>query len=128
MSKILETLASGTPAEVKFLETMLRYAVNAGSIGESELAAAVAASFPQQVSTLMPTLAETWMERGKQEGRAEERLFLITRQLNRKFGEAFEPAMQSQLEQLPSADLDRLADELLDFKTVDELRHWLANR
>ena len=132
MPEILKTLATGTPAEVRFLETMLRYAVNSGSIGESELAA----SFPEQVSTLMPTLAETWMERGKQEGiemgkqegRAEERLLLITRQLARKFGDAFEPALKSQLDQLSSRDLDQLADELLDFKTVVELHEWLANR
>ena len=136
MLEILQTLATGTASEVKFLETMLRYAVGAGSIGESELAAAVAGSFPQQVSTLMPTLAETWMERGmqkgievgKQEGRAEERLLLITRLLARKFGDAFEPALQSQLERLPSNDLDQLADELLDLSTVEEFRQWLAQR
>ena len=142
LPEILKTLASGTPAEVKFLETIVRYFVAAGSLNESDVSAALTVSFPQQVSQLMPTLAETWIERGKQEGielgkqegielgkqegKHDTLLLVIARLLAQKLGRTIEPALQAKLENLSSAELDRLTGELLHITTEDELRQWLA--
>ncbi len=130
LPEILKTLASGTPSEVKFLATIVRYFATASTLNESQLSAALNVSFPLQASTLMPTLAETWMQKGEQKGIQQGthsgQLAVIIKLLAQKFGAAIEPAHQAKLEHLSLADLDRLTEEWPSIMTSDQLHQWLA--
>ena len=64
---------------------------------------------------------------GRQEGRKEEGIALLTRQLRRKLG--LQPSLEQALQHLrdmPLDSLENLADALLDFNNVNDLQHWLA--
>lgn len=62
----------------------------------------------------------------RQEGRKEESITLLTRQLRRKFG--LQSELDAALQQLPNMALEQLedlADALLDFKSISDLQTWL---
>ena len=64
---------------------------------------------------------------GRKEGRKEEGIALLTRQLRRKLG--LQPSLEQALQHLrdmPLDSLENLADALLDFNNVNDLQHWLA--
>lgn len=65
-------------------------------------------------------------EEGRQEGRQAERLALISRQLERKVG-PLSTSVARQVRRLSGERLERLAEALLFFTTVDDLKHWLAS-
>ncbi|MFN3361786.1 MAG: DUF4351 domain-containing protein, partial [Pseudanabaenaceae cyanobacterium] len=63
-------------------------------------------------------------EESLQQGRKQEALALVSRQISRKFG----TLPQGQLDQLQSLSLDRLealAEALLEFNTINDLYQWL---
>ena len=68
---------------------------------------------------------EEGREEGRQEGRHEERLALVSRQLERKLG-PLGTTTARQLRRLPDEHLMRLAEALLFFTTIGDLRQWLA--
>jgi hypothetical protein len=64
---------------------------------------------------------------GRAEGLAEGQAELIQRLLRRRFGTL--PAdLRKQIKSLPSEDMEALAEALLDFQSVKDLRQWLARR
>ena len=62
---------------------------------------------------------------GRQEGRQAEAAAMTQRQLQRRFG-ALATEQQARLQGLPLADLEALADALLDFQSSADLSAWLA--
>lgn len=54
----------------------------------------------------------------------EEAMKLVLRQLNRRVG-IIPPELQLQLQSLPLAQLETLAEDLLDFSTLADLTNWL---
>ena len=65
---------------------------------------------------------------GKQEGKQEECIKLLSRQLRRKFG--VQPPLESALQNFPNYPLEKLedlADALLDFNAISDLETWLAD-
>jgi len=73
-------------------------------------------------------IVTSWMEQGikqgRQEGRQEGELAVLLRQLNRRFGKVG-VRLQARLRKLPIERLEAMAEALLDFKTVDDLKQWL---
>ncbi|MGL6343348.1 MAG: DUF4351 domain-containing protein, partial [Waterburya sp.] len=63
---------------------------------------------------------------GKLEGKLEGQSSTILRQLNRKLGNLPEE-ISTQIKSLEQNQLDVLAEDLLDFKTFDDLNQWLDN-
>jgi predicted transposase YdaD len=63
---------------------------------------------------------------GKQEGRREGEFNLVMRQIKRKFGE-IDRELTTTISNLSLEQLENLGEELLDFKTIDDLNHWLDN-
>ena len=61
--------------------------------------------------------------RGEQQGEAK----LVLRQLNRRFG-ALNATLEQQIRGLSVEQLETLAEELLDFSTVEELETWLEQQ
>ena len=73
--------------------------------------------------------AQDWIEEGRQEGEARGRLkgeaVVTLRQLNRRCGPLSE-ATTARIQALPLAQLESLADALLDFTGHTDLAAWLA--
>ncbi|WP_431065372.1 DUF4351 domain-containing protein [Methylotuvimicrobium sp.] len=68
-------------------------------------------------------------EEERWEGRQEESIVLLTRQLRRKFG--IQPELETALKRLPGMELtmlENLAEEILDFKNVSDLQNWLDSQ
>ncbi len=66
------------------------------------------------------------LQQGMQQGMQQECLALVTRQLRRKFG--LSPALETALARLNThqlAELEDLADALLDFREIADLQGWL---
>ena len=61
--------------------------------------------------------------RGERQGEAK----LVLRLLNRRFG-ALNPTLEQQIQELSVEQLETLAEELLDFSTVEELETWLEQQ
>ncbi|MFM9101222.1 MAG: Rpn family recombination-promoting nuclease/putative transposase [Cyanobium sp.] len=73
---------------------------------------------------------EGWQEgkqEGRQEGRQAEAAAMTQRLLQRRFG-SLAPDQQVRIQGLPLAELEALADALLDFQTAADLTTWLAQR
>jgi predicted transposase YdaD len=62
---------------------------------------------------------------GQQEGRQAEAAAMTQRLLQRRFG-PLATEQQARLQALPLAELEALADALLDFQTAADLTAWLA--
>jgi predicted transposase YdaD len=65
-------------------------------------------------------------EEERREGRKEESIALLTRQLRRKFG--LQPELEAALQQVPEMELEKLenlVDALLDFKEISDLQAGL---
>jgi predicted transposase YdaD len=74
----------------------------------------------------MDVLAQSpWYQEILQEGRQEGEADVLLRLLTRRFG-PLDEAMREQIRHLPSAQLEVLAEALLDFKDRDELTAWLS--
>lgn len=65
------------------------------------------------------------LQEGRQEGKKEEAMLFVTRQLKYKFGE-IEPVIQEKLGSLSLLELEDLGEDLLDFSTVTDLEEWLG--
>ena len=62
----------------------------------------------------------------KAEGRQEEAVNLLLRQLNRRIG-AVSPQLSTKIQSLPIEQLEDLGESLLDFESIEDLKQWLAN-
>jgi predicted transposase YdaD len=62
---------------------------------------------------------------GMREGRQAEAAALALRQLQRRFGALPPAAQQAQIQALPLAQLEALAEALLDFQSPNDLTAWL---
>lgn len=63
-------------------------------------------------------------ERGRQEGRQEERRSLLLLLLTQKLGQ-LSPSLSDRITALSLEQLEGLAVALLSFNSVDDLTHWL---
>jgi predicted transposase/invertase (TIGR01784 family) len=73
------------------------------------------------------TLQETrFYQEAKEDGREEEGRGLVLRLLNRRFGVLPEP-LSSQIANLSLAQIESLAEALLDFQTLSDLEAWLQH-
>nr|WP_242042595.1 DUF4351 domain-containing protein [Leptolyngbya sp. FACHB-541] len=86
---------------------------------------------PRQQREEVMEIVTSWMqegiERGLEQGRQEGEIAVISRLLSRKFG-AVDAALQECLRQLSIAQLEDLAEALLDFSTKADLMDWLNRR
>ncbi|KGF71439.1 hypothetical protein DO97_19665 [Neosynechococcus sphagnicola sy1] len=67
---------------------------------------------------------QEWREEALQEGRQEEGLNLVLRQLNRRIGQ-ISPVSESQIRALALNQLEYLGEALLDFSSAADLDTWL---
>jgi hypothetical protein len=109
-------LEARQPTGLDYLYTLLRYVTGAApELDAKELHAAVVESFAEG-ETLMPTIAEKWVEQGVQQGEAAV--------LRRLLSGRFDPLPDWAEERLTHAELPQLetwADRVLEAKTLEEV-------
>ena len=111
-----------------FLETILVYKLP--QLSREEIRKMLALNDIELKQTrFYQEIAEEERQEGKKEGRKEECITLLSRQLRRKFG--IQPTLELALQRLPElplTHLEELADALLDFTEVDDVLAWLQKR
>ncbi len=127
LPEILKALATRDADAIELVKTFLRYVTEASPLDQAEVALAVNASLQAKVSDLMPTLAEKWVEQGVEQGKRSALLSMLMKQANRKFG-AMDAMSISQLESLPTSDMEQLGEIILDLTSLSELRDWIRMR
>lgn len=80
----------------------------------------------QEIIMRLAPLYQQDRTRAIEQGRQEEGLSLILRQLNRRLG-SISPNLVEQIRQLPLLILEDLGEALLDFTTETDLSEWLKN-
>jgi predicted transposase/invertase (TIGR01784 family) len=108
-------------AIIELIETIVVYKFP--QLSRQEIAAMFGLSELKQTRVYQEALEEGKQE-GKQEGRKQEGVALVLRQLNRRVG-AVAPELQAQIEALSLAQVEALAEALLDFSGVEDLVSWL---
>lgn len=63
----------------------------------------------------------------KEEGREEQTIALVSRQLTRRLQQELSESVRSQLTTLPLPILEDLSEALLDFTSLADLEHWLSD-
>lgn len=106
-----------------FIDTYLRLNVEEEAIFQAEI---IRLELVQQevVMEIVTSWMETGIQRGRQEGKQEQTLALIMRQLTRKIG-TVEPEWQERIHGLSLNQLEDLAEALLDFSNAEDLMNWL---
>lgn len=102
-----------------FVDTYLR--LNAEE--EKLLRADIATIEPEQQEVVMQ-IVTSWMEEGIEQGKQQEAIALIMRQLPRRIG-TVTPQLQEQIRELSLNQLEDLAEFLLDFSTEADLVAYL---
>ena len=102
-----------------FIDTYLRL-----NLEEEEIFRAEISRFEPVEQEVVMEIVTSWMEQGLQQGRQEGELTVILRQLTRRIG-TVEPELQERIRQLSLAQLEDLAEALLDFSDVADLTAWL---
>ncbi|MFM7367804.1 MAG: DUF4351 domain-containing protein, partial [Sphaerospermopsis kisseleviana] len=64
------------------------------------------------------------LQQGLQQGRQEGETQLVLRQLQRRLG-TLDDTLKQQIQMLPVEQLESLAEELLDFRDIQQLQSWL---
>jgi hypothetical protein len=81
----------------------------------------------EDVMEIVTSWMEEGLERGRIEGRRQEALALVLRQLTHRVGEV-EPLSQERIQELPLTEIEELGVALLDFSSEHDLQIWLDNR
>jgi len=77
-----------------------------------------------KLSTIFLERLEQATNEGREEGLHQEATLLVMRQLRRKLGE-IPPEIETRITNLSTANLESLAEGLLDFKSLEDLLNWL---
>lgn len=69
-------------------------------------------------------IVTSWMEQGLQQGRQQEAVSMVLRQLTRRLS-GVDPSLQERIQRLSVAKLEDLGEALLDFDSAADLVAWL---
>jgi hypothetical protein len=127
LSLLLELFEQETGLE--YLQTILRYVSGSTDrISEDELKQVVTELF-REGETIMPTLAEQWMERGRlqglEQGRREAALNLLRRFLHHRFGIPLDH-FDNEFQILNLTAIDRLSDSAFEVESLTEFEAVLT--
>ena len=111
------------PAKMQLISGFIDTYLRLSSEEERLLRADIARIEPTEQEVIMQ-IVTSWMEEGIEQGKQEEALSLVLRLLPRRIG-AVVPALQQRIQQLSQAQLEDLAEALLDFSSAADLEAWL---
>jgi hypothetical protein len=116
LTGLWQALARGE--SLRFLETVIRYAVSVADIDANELKQVVVGFVNKEAGDIvMTTTAERWMAEGEARGEAKGEIKLLQRQLERKFPDA--PRVD--LEGFSQEQLETIGERILTCETLDEV-------
>jgi hypothetical protein len=104
-----------------FVDTYLHLNFTEEAIFQSELG-----TMETREQEQIMQITTSWEEKGRIEGRLEEKRAIALRLLNRKLGD-ISSEISRQVKSLEPSRLDTLTEDLLDFQTLDDLERWLSN-
>jgi predicted transposase/invertase (TIGR01784 family) len=104
---------------LEFIETILVYKFP--KLTRKEIEAMFALDDLRQ-TRVFQEIRDEYLQEGRQEGEVN----LVIRQIKRKFGE-IDRELTTTISNLSLEQLENLGEELLDFKTIDDLNNWLDN-
>ena len=112
------------PDGLDFIETILVYKLPRLSREEIKTMLAL-----NEIELKQTRFYQEVVEEGRQEGRQEECVSLVTRLLRRKFGIQLElEQLLAQLQTLPVEKLEDLTEAILDWTEISELTEWLRQQ
>ena len=76
-------------------------------------------------SVIYQDILQEGKREGISQGKKEEAMLFVKRQLKRKFGE-IAPVIQEKIGNLSLLELEDLGEDLLDFSTITDLEEWLG--
>jgi hypothetical protein len=127
--QLLSTLGLN-PAQVQlisgFIDTYLKLNAEEKAVFEAQLAS-IEPRQQEEVMQIVTSWMEEGIQQGRQQGRQEEATSLVLRLLNRRF-HGISSQLQERIQNLSTAQLEDLAEALLDFTTVADLEAWLTSR
>lgn len=103
-----------------FVDTYLRLTGRERTLFEKEIR-----QVPEGERGKVMEIVTSWMEEGLEKGRQDATLHLVLRQLARRVGPLPEPT-EERVRSLPLAELEALADALLDFRAAEDVDRWLS--
>jgi len=116
------------PAQVQLISGFIDTYLKLNAEEEAKFQEDIARIEPAQQEEVME-IVTSWMEqgiqRGLQQGKQQEAVALIMRQLTRRFG-TLTPQLQERIQNLPVTQLEDLGEALLDFTTAADLDAWLG--
>ena len=126
--KVVVSLLADTPEKSLLERQVLEYVIRVYNLGEQDLMQALDQAKPDRREELMGTVAEEWMKQGEARGRAEGiaegeargKAVMLTRMLERRFGE-LPPWARERIHQADDTWLDAWADALFDARTLEDV-------
>lgn len=116
------------PAQVQLISGFIDTYLKLNAEEEAKFQEDIARIEPAQQEEVME-IVTSWMEqgiqRGLQQGKQQEAVALIMRQLTRRFG-TLTPQLQERIQSLSVTQLEDLGEALLDFTTAADLDAWLG--
>jgi len=113
-------LLASTADRSLFERQLLEYVVRVCDLAEADLTQALDRAKPDRRAELMGTVADEWLKQGEARGRAEGKAAMLTRMLERRFGEL--PAWAcARIQQADDARLDVWADALIDARALSDV-------
>ncbi|MBW4536655.1 MAG: DUF4351 domain-containing protein [Pleurocapsa minor HA4230-MV1] len=113
------------PAKMQLISGFVDTYLNLNQQEESHFQSLLSTMELQEQEKIMQ-ITTSWEQKGRQEGRIEEKLSITLRQLKRKLGN-LPDNIATRIKSLESSKLDILTEDLLDFETLDDLNQWLSN-
>jgi Domain of unknown function (DUF4351) len=110
------------PAKMQMIAGFVNTYLRLSEEGEKWLVSQLADLIPKETNMEWIT---PWHTVGMIEGRMEEALIILMRQLKRRFG-LIKDEIETQVRALSLPQIEELSEAFLDFNTVDDLKQWLA--
>jgi hypothetical protein len=121
--QLLTTLGLN-PAQIQLISGFIDTYLQLNPEEQREFAEQLATIEPKQEKPVME-IVTSWMREGIEQGKQQEALLLIMRQLTRRFG-LLTPQLHSRITSLSVTQLEDLGEALLDFTAIGDLEAWLG--
>ena len=122
--RLLATLRLN-PAKMKLISGFIDSYLRLSSEEEEVFETYIQEFSPQQQEEVME-IVTSWMEQGIERGQKGEAITLVLRQLSRRVGN-LNPELERVIGELSLAQLEALAEALLEFNSLQDLQQWLEH-
>jgi predicted transposase/invertase (TIGR01784 family) len=125
--EVVVSLLANLPDKSLLERQVLEYIVRVYNLGHGELTQALDQAKPDRREELMGTVAEEWLRQGEARGEARGKAAMLTRLLERRFGELPSWARE-RVQQADDPQLDAWADALFDAQALNDVFGAPASR